>query len=166
MMRMAMWGFVLLLPLTVPAVTTQAANAITSVERITFVYDGPAAQGVPEDALADSEAARHHVPSLGPVAGLVAAKTPFQIAEEGGRHAGFLKKYTGKSTAEIRKGITSLERQIAEHGAKITNPESAIPGFKQLDPRQQKALLESKWPSDIQCQQEQMSILKSLLGED
>lgn len=92
------------------------------------------------------------------------AKTPFQIAQEGGRHAGFLNNYLDKSPAELQKGITSLETQIAEHRAKIANPEKFIPNFNQLDPRQQKALLESKWPADIQRQQEQIEILRKLLN--
>jgi hypothetical protein len=96
--------------------------------------------------------------------GKTAAKTPLQIAQEGGRHAGFLKNYAGKSPAELQKGIASLEKQIAEHQVKIADPEKFIPNFKQLDPRQQKALLESKWPGDIQRQQEQADILRGLLG--
>lgn len=89
-----------------------------------------------------------------------AARGPLQIAEEGGRHAGFLKTYAGKSPVELQKGIASLEKQIAEHQTKIANPENFIPNFKQLDPRQQKALLESKWPIDMQRQQEQADIFK------
>lgn len=94
----------------------------------------------------------------------LAAKGTLQVAQEGGRHAGFLKNYVGKSPAELQKGITSLQKQIAEHQGKIANPEKFIPNFKQLDLRQQKALLESKWPGDIQRQQEQADILRGLLG--
>ena len=35
----------------------------------------------------------------------LAARTPFQIADEGRRHTGFLKNYAGKSSSEIRRGI-------------------------------------------------------------
>jgi len=94
----------------------------------------------------------------------LAANRTLQVAQEGGRHAGFLKNYVGKSPAELQKGITSLQKQIAEHQGKIANPEKFIPNFKQLDLRQQKALLESKWPGDIQRQQEQANILRGLLG--
>ena len=34
-----------------------------------------------------------------------------------------------------------------------------------LDPRQQKALLEKKWPSDIQRQKETIEIFKGILKE-
>jgi RHS repeat-associated protein len=93
-----------------------------------------------------------------------AEKTALEVAQGGGRHAGFLRNYMNKSPSELRKGITSIEKQIAEHQAKIANPEKAIPNFRQLDPRQQKALLENKWPSDIQRQQQQLEILRGLLG--
>jgi len=96
---------------------------------------------------------------------LLGTKSPLQIAEDGGRHAGFLKNYAEKSPAELQKAIASMKQQIAEHQAKIANPEKFIPHFKQLDPRQQKALIQSKWPSDIKRQQEQTAILKKLLNK-
>jgi hypothetical protein len=93
-----------------------------------------------------------------------ATKSAFEIAREGGRHAGFLRNYAGKPPAEVRKGIRGLEKQIAEHEAKIADPEKAISGFRKLDPRQQRALIEKKWPSDIQRQREQLEILQGILG--
>jgi hypothetical protein len=75
-----------------------------------------------------------------------------------------LKNYAGKSPVELQKGIASIERQIAEHEAKIANPEKFIEGWSALDPRQQQALITKKWPSDIQRQSEQLDILKGLLG--
>jgi hypothetical protein len=88
----------------------------------------------------------------------------FKNAQAGGRHAGFLKNYAGRSAGEIQRGITSIEKQIAEHQAKIANPEKFIEGWSKLDPRQQQALVNSKWPSDIQRQSEQLEILRALLG--
>ena len=79
------------------------------------------------------------------------------------KHSGFRRVYAERSPAEIKKGISSLERQIAEHESKIANPERHIPGWSSLDPRQQRALIEKKWPSDIARQAEQRDILKSLL---
>ena len=94
-----------------------------------------------------------------------AAKTPFQIAQEGGKHAGFLKNYIGRPASELSRGISSLEKEIIEHQTKIANPEKYLPHFRQLDPREQKALLEKIWPSHIEKQQEQSSILRSILGK-
>jgi len=64
-----------------------------------------------------------------------------EIAESGGKHAGFLKTYQGKSPEELRRGIASLQKQIALHKDKIANPEKHIPNWSSLDPRQQEARL-------------------------
>ena len=93
------------------------------------------------------------------------ARGAFEIASEGGRHAGFLRNYAGKSADELRRGVASLEREVVTHLDKIKNPEKYIEGFSKLDPRQQKALLERTWPGDIQRQREQIEILKRLQGE-
>jgi hypothetical protein len=93
------------------------------------------------------------------------AQGAYKIALEGGKHSGFLKNYLAKSTSELKKGIASIERQISEHQAKIVNPSASIPGFSALDPRQQRALIESKWPSDIARQKEQLEILRGLAAD-
>jgi hypothetical protein len=110
------------------------------------------------------------VPGLGKAdeavdAGRSAANSAYQVAKEGGKHAGFLGNYAGKSVNELEKGMLSIERQIAEHQDKIANPEKYIPNFIQLDPRQQKALLTKKWPSDIQRLSEQLDILRGLRND-
>jgi len=45
------------------------------------------------------------------------------------------------------------------------NPERYVPDFESLDPRERKALVETKWPDDIIRQQEQKSILEGILTE-
>jgi hypothetical protein len=48
----------------------------------------------------------------------VAAKTATGAYDEalaGGRHTGFLRNYANKPTPQIERGITSIEREIAEH---------------------------------------------------
>ena len=97
-------------------------------------------------------------------AGASAPKSAYDVAQSGGRHAGFLKNYLGKATAEIQRGISSLERQVAEHEAKIAEPEKAIENWSKLDPRQQAALVNKKWPSDIARQKELIEVLKGILG--
>lgn len=47
----------------------------------------------------------------------------------------------------------------------IKKPEKYIPNFKNLDPRQQEALINKKWPSDIQRQKEQKQISEGILKE-
>jgi hypothetical protein len=100
----------------------------------------------------------------GPAGASVAAKGAFEAAAAGGKHAGFLKNYAGRSSAEIEKAITSIEARVAEHKGWIANPQSKIPNFSSLDPRQRAALVNSKWPSDVARQQQQIEVLKGLLN--
>jgi hypothetical protein len=90
---------------------------------------------------------------------------PYEIAKAGGRHAAFYQAYRQRRAEEIRRGIRSLTRQIEAHLTKISEPERYIAGFAQLDPRQQRALIQSKWPADIQRLQEQHAILQGILRE-
>jgi hypothetical protein len=89
----------------------------------------------------------------------------FEAAKNGGKHAGFYNNYKDKDERQICRGIASIEEQIAEHEDKIKNPEKYISDFANLDPRQQKALIERKWPSDIARQKEQKAILEGILTE-
>jgi len=94
-----------------------------------------------------------------------APKSAYEIVKEGGKHAGWLKPYEGKPIIEIKRGIRSLEKQIAEHERALIDPKSKIPNWDTLDPRQQKALIEKEWPKQIQRQMEQRDILEGLLNE-
>lgn len=78
-----------------------------------------------------------------------------QVAVAAPRHAAMRRESKpGKSPALESQG----------HRSWITNPQSKIPNFGALDPRQQAALIGSKWPADIARQQEQLDILRGLLG--
>jgi RHS repeat-associated protein len=92
-----------------------------------------------------------------------AAKEAFETASAGGRHSGFLQNYVTRSKEEIRRAIKSIEKQIAKHEGKISNPEEHVKDWQRLDPRQQDALVNRKWPGDIQRQKEQVGILKELV---
>jgi len=87
----------------------------------------------------------------------------YETAAAGGRHAGYLENYAGKSTAEIERGIGSIEKQVAQHESWIEDPYSKIADWDNLDPRQQDALINRKWPGDIQRQREQSEILRRIL---
>ncbi|MEZ4676296.1 MAG: hypothetical protein R2932_18895 [Caldilineaceae bacterium] len=91
--------------------------------------------------------------------------TAYQIAKEGGKHAGFLRNYASRPVSQIQKGISSIEELIVEHRDKIINPEKYVPNFRELDPRRQEALLTRVWPNDIQRQTEQLEVLKGLVDE-
>jgi hypothetical protein len=53
-------------------------------------------------------------PSGGP-----AGKTPLQIAEEGGRHAGFFRQRMSKDANDLLREARSLRQRAAEHQDKI-----------------------------------------------
>jgi hypothetical protein len=95
----------------------------------------------------------------------VAQESAYEIAKTGGQHSAFYTIYIQRRTEELRRGIRSLEQRIQEHKEKIRDPEHHVTGFTQLDPRQQRALLENKWPADIRRLQEQRDILEGILQE-
>ena len=47
--------------------------------------------------------------------------TPLQVAETGGRHAGFLRQRLGKTSDELLREAKTLRQRAAEHQDKITN---------------------------------------------
>ena len=92
-------------------------------------------------------------------------ESPYEIAKAGGKHSGFYSVYVSRSSAEVRKAIRSLEKRILEHQSWIQNPELHVSNFYSLDSRQQSALVESKWVSDIARLQEQKQILEGVFQE-
>lgn len=91
------------------------------------------------------------------------AKTAFEIAEAGGKHAGTLKNYAGRSVEEIQKAVSSYERQVAIHQAKIANPAQFAERWGQMSAREQAGLI-NKWGADAARNQELADVLRGLLG--
>jgi len=102
---------------------------------------------------------------LSPVTTVPAAPSAYEVAAAGGKHSGFLLNYAQKSTRDLNRALSSFEMQIQTHLDKIRNPVKHIRDFDKLDPRQQKHLLEQKWPGDIKRLREQRDIVKRLLIE-
>jgi len=92
------------------------------------------------------------------------ARSAYDEAAEGGRHAGFLRNYEGRAPQELDRGVRSLDKQIGKHQERINNPQQQIPGWDRLDPRKQQDLLTNRWPGDIQRLREQQDILRHLRG--
>lgn len=95
---------------------------------------------------------------------VLSSKSPYQIAKEGGKHAGWLKQYQGKSPNELKRGISSFKKQITKHKGYIKNPASKVKGWEKLPHRQQRGYLK-KWSKDIIRQQEQKEILEGILKD-
>lgn len=94
----------------------------------------------------------------------MAIKT-YEIAKNGGKHAKMLSDYSNKPIKEIQNGIKSYEKQIAIHKDKIASSSKYCPDWDKLDIRQREALINKKWPSDINGFEEQKEILQSILDE-
>lgn len=86
-------------------------------------------------------------------------------AKNGGKHAPLIKLYSGKPAKEIQKGVKSLEKQITVHQDKIANPSKYCPDWDTMDPRRQEALINKRWPTEIQCYTEERDILQSILDQ-
>jgi hypothetical protein len=87
----------------------------------------------------------------------------YEIAKAGGPHHGWLEKQRKLPTVKLLKSIRSLEKQIALHRQWIADPYSKLLADTPLDRIDD--LVQSKWPHDIQRQQEQIAILQGVLHE-
>ncbi|MBF0318017.1 MAG: hypothetical protein HQL04_07555 [Nitrospirae bacterium] len=92
-----------------------------------------------------------------------AKENAYETAKAGGKHYGFLQNYQERPIEELQRGVSSIKKQIADHYAKIKNPQEHIKNFEHLDQRRQKYLLESKWSSDIKRLNEQLEILEMII---
>jgi len=93
-----------------------------------------------------------------------APRSAYEIAKAGGRHAGLLRIYQAKSTAEIQRAVRSYERQVAMHRQKMHSPEQFIQAWDQKSSRVQQALLRH-WQEDRVRNQELADIMRGILQE-
>ena len=96
------------------------------------------------------------------------AENAFMIAKNGGKHSGFYKNNVSRTSEELKKVADKIQKKIDLHQSLIDDPSGVMNklgkgNWDSLDPRQKKALVEKKWPSDINRQKEQQSILSGIL---
>ena len=91
-----------------------------------------------------------------------AATDAYEIASAGGRNAGFLKNYAGKSVAELEKAVTSLDANVADHLGWIQDPTRHVADFFSRSIQEQEGLL-SKWRTDAIRNASQRNILQGLM---
>lgn len=95
------------------------------------------------------------------------AKTPSEAyitAKNGGKHARLI-DFEQRSVREVQKSIKSLEKQIVKHQDKIANPSKYCPDWDTIDPRRKNALINKRWPAEIQCFTEEREILQTILEQ-
>ena len=91
-------------------------------------------------------------------------KAAYKIAKAGGKHAGLLKNYSAREVSEIRKALTSYERRVSKHRAKIANPAEAVEDWATLFAQEQAGLL-GKWEKDAFRNQELAGVMRGLLDK-
>jgi len=95
------------------------------------------------------------------------AKSPseaYLAAKNGGKHARLL-DFEQRSAKEVQKSIKSLEKQIVKHQDKIDNPSKYCSEWDTMDPRRKNALINKRWPAEIQCFTEEKDILQTILEQ-
>ena len=88
----------------------------------------------------------------------------FAVAREGGRHAGFLRNYAGKSADELQSAIRSMQGNIADHAKWLKNPRLKAGNWDSFSATHQQNLLHH-WKQDMVRAQEQIEILIRLLPQ-
>ncbi|MEX0961598.1 MAG: hypothetical protein WDZ28_01925 [Simkaniaceae bacterium] len=58
-----------------------------------------------------------------------------------------------------------MEKQIVKHQDKIANPSKYCPEWDAMDPRRKNALIDKRWPAEIQCFTEERGILQTILEQ-
>lgn len=86
----------------------------------------------------------------------------YDIAKNGGRHAGFFKNYVNRSADEIKKAVSSLEKQIESHTSKLGNPSKYVEDWASRS-NEYKNGLKRKWQTEITGQREQKTVLEGIL---
>jgi hypothetical protein len=81
----------------------------------------------------------------------VAASSAYEVAQQGGRQAGLLRTYQGKSVQEIQRALRIDERQAALHRQKMSSPETFVQDWVRKSPRAQQGLLRH-WQQDLNSQ--------------
>jgi hypothetical protein len=91
-----------------------------------------------------------------------AARGAYEVAVEGGKHAGTIENYAGRTAAQIAKAVRSYEGQVAEHAAKLKNPARYVRDWSKLSSEAQRGLLK-KWTKDMYRNAELAAVLRGML---
>jgi len=146
-------------------------EAVAAVKEVRVLKGGVAitVEGVAKGAAGVAMASHGAPPPLGQASPSLpsthtvgGANAAYEAALAGDKHAGTLRNYPGRSTAEIRKAIASCECQVALHRQKIANPAQFAERWNEMTARQQEGLL-NKWAADAARNQEFADVLRGLL---
>jgi hypothetical protein len=85
----------------------------------------------------------------------------FRTAQEGGRHAGFLRNYATRTAPELRSAVRSLQKGIRKHEGYLRDPSSHVRNWSELRPQHQQSLIRH-WRTEIQSAREQIQIIERI----
>jgi hypothetical protein len=94
----------------------------------------------------------------------VVERNAYEMARAGGRHAGLLRTYQGKSTEEIERALRSYERQVDLHRQKLRNSEQFVTDWATKSARMQEGLLRH-WRQDLVRNQELAEVMRGILRD-
>jgi hypothetical protein len=87
-----------------------------------------------------------------------------EVAKQGGRHAGLLRIYQGKSVEEIQRALLCYERQAVRHRQKMSSPERFLREWVRKSPHAQQGLLRH-WQPELTRNQELADVMRGILQE-
>ncbi|WP_448545724.1 hypothetical protein, partial [Roseiflexus sp.] len=134
-----------LLPVALPLDDLVRAGIIGSVKRVGDEAAGAVGRTVARDGDPTDE-----------------VRDAYAIATRGGKHAGLLQTYAGRSEKEIRKAIRSFERVADLHRRKLANPEQYAEQWEHMSPERRERLL-VYWRREVAVYTEQADVLRGLL---
>lgn len=85
----------------------------------------------------------------------------YEIAKQGGRHAGLLRNYESRSLREITKAMRSYEANVADHLEWIAHPTKHVKNWAELSARRQQNLLKH-WKEDVRRNRELAELMRRL----
>jgi hypothetical protein len=94
----------------------------------------------------------------------VVVNTAYQIAKEGGLHAGLLRNYSGRSVSQMQRGINSLTQRANEHLSKIADPAKYAERWDSMTDQERAGVL-NYWQKEVIKYSQQADVLRGLLEE-
>jgi hypothetical protein len=91
-------------------------------------------------------------------------KTPYEIAKEGGRHSGQLRRFEQWNDKQLEKSIRSFDKNIAEHEGYLSNPKSKAPEWDRFPPDHQERL-KKVWERHLQNTKELKDVAQQVLKQ-
>jgi len=88
----------------------------------------------------------------------------YDVARDGGKHAGLYREYSGRGNREIQKAVDSYEKQVSTHQDKLANPEKYASNWSRMDSREQQGLIRH-WEQDLKRNKDSGDIMRGILRE-